>query len=410
MKRLLVLVSALLVIALIFTSVISCTSPTTTAPTTAAPTTAAPTTAAPTTAAPTTAAPTTAAPTTAAPTTAAPTTAAPTAAPVTLRFNTKTSPSLMSSVNAFNWMSSEIEKRSNGRVKIQVYLAGALAAPPIAYDSLVAGVMDINEGSDQDTAGRFPTADIIHLPFGFQSTWVGAQAINDWYFNFKPKEYDQTIILQIGCNPPALIGTANKPVRVLADIKGLSIRSPGNVENGMLTALGAVPRPLQIGEITGALSKGVIDGILLSPEGYPAFKLFDSIKYVTDIGAFAPVGGTFFAMNKDAWNKLSAADQQLVMKTVQDTAFLRCQFQDRDLASASATFKGLPGKEWITLSADELAKWKALANTANDNFVKNMTSKGLPGADYIKYVQERQAYWATQTPPPIPSQFATPAK
>jgi TRAP-type transport system periplasmic protein len=402
MKRLLVLISALVIIALIFTSVISCTTTTPTATTPAATTPAATTPAA------TTPGATTPAATTPAATTPAATT--PASAAVTLRFNTKTSPSLKSSVDSFNWMSSEIEKRSNGRIKIQVYLAGALAAPAIAYDSLVAGVMDINEGSDQDTPGRFPTLDIIHLPFGFPSTWVGAHAINDWYFNFKPKEFDQSIILQVGCNPQALIGTANKPVRVLADIKGLSIRSPGNVENGMIQAMGAVPRPVQIGEITGALSKGVIDGILLSPEAYPAFKLFDSIKYITDIGAFAPVGGTFIQMNKEAWNKLSAADQQLVLTTVQDAAFLRCQFQDRDLQSAITTFKGLPGKEWITLSGDELTRWETIAYTANDTYIKSMTDKGLPGADYVKYIKDRAAYWATQTPSALPAPAASPAK
>ena len=106
-------------------------------------------------------------------------------------------------------------------------------------------------------------------------------------------------------------------------------------------------------------------------------------------------------MNKDVYNKLSADDQKLVMSVIQDTAFLRCQYQDRDLATAIKTFKSLPGKEWITLSSDELAKWKTVANTATTTFIQSETASGNPGADWVKYVQDRQAYWATQTPPPI---------
>ena len=329
-------------------------------------------------------------------------------ATITLRFNSKTQPSLASAVDSFNWLVSEVSKQTQGRIKITLYLSGALAGPPQAYDALINGVMDINEGAPNDSPGRFPATDICDLPWGFPSTWAGTHALNDWYFNFKPAEWSQTVVMLLDCTNPALIGTANKPVRTLADLKGLNIRSGGNIENGELTALGAVPRPVNLGEVPGALSKGVVDGILLSPEAYPAFKLFDSIKYITDIGAIAPAAPAYMAMNKDAWNKLSAQDQQILLKAVQDSGFLRAQYIDRDLQSAVTTFKSLPGKEWITLPASEITKWQAAANVATTDYIQNISSKGMPAADYTKYLQERLAYWAKQTPPPLPS-IAAPA-
>lgn len=342
-------------------------------------------------------------PTTTTPTKTTTTTTAATTAPapitaVQLKFNSQAPPTLKSSAIPFQWICTETEKRTEGRVKITLYPANALAAPPEAYDATIKGATDISDGVCSYTPGRFPASAIADLPLGFPGAWVGAHAISDWYLKFKPKEYDQAQVLYLTCNPPALICTTKKPVRTLEDIKGLSIRTPGDVESKMLEALGAIPRPMPIGDIFESLSKGVLDGILISPESFPAFRFQEVINYVTDIGAFAPVTPTYLVMNKTSWGKLSAKDQETLAAVAMEAMDQRGKLQDNDLVSAIQMFKGLPGREIITLSPAETTKWKDKIKVVTDTYISDMQAKGFPGADYVKYLQERIDYWSKQKP------------
>ncbi|MFC1905322.1 TRAP transporter substrate-binding protein [Chloroflexota bacterium] len=301
-------------------------------------------------------------------------------------------------MNAFNFFCDEMGKRTEGRVKVTLYPAGALAPPPEAFNACVKGVADISESVAGFTAGAFPGTQVGELPLGMPSSWVSSNVMNDWYNNFKPKEYDQVVVLFLSAQPPPWIATVNKPVRSLEDLKGLTIRTSGAVDAKTLEALGAIPRPMPVTEIYEALSKGVIEGVAISVEAFPAFKLHEVIKYSTDITKIDWATPGYLVMNRDSWGKLSSQDQKTLSAVAKETFNMRAKAQDGDLAGAMKMFTGLPGREVIKLSPAEMAKWEAKVSVVIDDWVSGVTAKGLPGADYVKYAKERIDYWSKQKP------------
>jgi TRAP-type C4-dicarboxylate transport system substrate-binding protein len=314
--------------------------------------------------------------------------------PIELTFNTISPPPLVSSVVPFEYICSEVEKRTEGRVKITLYLAGALAPAPEVFSATVNGVCDIGDSVASYTAGAFPATEVGELPLGFPSSWVGSHVMNDWYNEFEPEEYDKVVVLFLAANPPPSIGTVNKPIRTLEDLQGLTIRSSGVQDANTLEALGAVPRPMPIGDIYEALSKGTIEGVAISVESFPAFQFHEVIKYVTDISEIAWIAPTYLVMNKDSWDRMKGKDQDIVLEVALEAMEMRCTAQDSDLVGAQQMFVGLEGKEYITLSSAEMARWQATVQTVIDGYVNGVEAEGLPGDDYVDYVLERIEYWS----------------
>ena len=58
----------------------------------------------------------------------------------------------------------EVEKRTNGRVKVIYYPAAILTPDRQTYDSVVKGIADIGMGVPAYTRGKFPLSEVIDLP------------------------------------------------------------------------------------------------------------------------------------------------------------------------------------------------------------------------------------------------------
>jgi TRAP-type C4-dicarboxylate transport system substrate-binding protein len=70
-----------------------------------------------------------------------------------------------------------------------------------------------------------------------------------------------------------------KPVKSLADLKGMKIRTPGGLQTSYIKALGAEPVFMPLGDVYLALETGTIDGLVTCPPLVLAFKLFEVAKY-----------------------------------------------------------------------------------------------------------------------------------
>ena len=80
----------------------------------------------------------------------------------------------------------ELDKRTNGRVKIQFFAGGSLLKAPQMYEGVVTGISDIGLAHVEYTPGRFPVTEVCDLPLGYPSGWVANQVVNDFYNEFKP--------------------------------------------------------------------------------------------------------------------------------------------------------------------------------------------------------------------------------
>ena len=111
----------------------------------------------------------------------------------------------------------------------------------------------------------------IRSYYGYASGWVASQVYNDFYNEFKPKEFDAVKVLWMNASPNSAIATAKKPIRQLEDLKGMTIRAP-SMAGEVIKALGGNPAPTPMPEVYDAIAKGVIDGEASNFETLFAFK------------------------------------------------------------------------------------------------------------------------------------------
>ena len=114
----------------------------------------------------------------------------------------------------------EIEKRTNGKVKITLYPAGSLTPPKQAYEGVVQGISDIAMTVAAYEWGRFPLFSILDLQVGYPDAYCPTRIANKLYAKYKPKELDDVHVCYIFGHGPGHLHT-KKPVRKFEDLKGL---------------------------------------------------------------------------------------------------------------------------------------------------------------------------------------------
>ncbi len=283
---------------------------------------------------------------------------------------------------ATNW-AKEIEKRTNGRVKIVLYPAETLTPAAQTYDGVVKGISDIGQSCLSYTTGRFPVLESIDLPVQFRSSKQGSRVAWEVYKKFRPKEFNDTKLLFAFTSSPGLFQT-RKPIRSLEDIKGMRIRCTGG-NAPMVKALEAVPVAIPMPETYFALQRGVCDGTLCPFESLKGFRLGEVIKYTTEFYVY--VTSFFVSMNLDKWKTLPT-DVQRVFEDVSEqwVDITGKAWDDADEVGKKYSL-GL-GNKIVTLQKGQQAIWTQRFRPIIDKYTTNLEAKGLPGKAVVDYIFE----------------------
>ena len=287
----------------------------------------------------------------------------------------------------------ELEKRTNGRVKVDFFAGGSLLKAPAMFEGVVNGIADIGYSHVYYTAGRMPVTETVGLPLGYPSAWVGSQVMNDFYNKFKPKEFDKVRVLWMNTSTPSAIAS-KKPVRKLEDLKGLTIRAPG-LSGEIMKALGGTPAPTPMMEVYDAIAKGVIDGEASNFETLIAFKFAEVVKYSTSIWQITYPFPFYCVMNKKSYEKLPP-DIRVIFDQLVGEYKERYILLWNSVDFVGKAFGQKKGVEFIDLPPSELAKWQAAVEPVIENYVKKMVGKGFSEKEvrsWIAFLRERIDYW-----------------
>jgi TRAP-type C4-dicarboxylate transport system substrate-binding protein len=285
---------------------------------------------------------------------------------------------------AIGW-AKEIEKRTDGRVKITVFPGGTLTPADKCYDGVEKGLSDIGMSVMGYTRGKFPLSEVIDLPLGYRSGTAATDLINAYYKKFSPKEFDQVAIMYLHAHGPGFLHT-KKPVATMADLKGMKIRCTGLAAK-IVSALGGTPVAMPMGETYDALSRGVVDGSMAPQESLEGWKWGEVVKSSSQCYGAAYSTAFFVCMNKAKWNALPPDIQAIIEKVNQEWIAKTGKAWD-DMDAAGRAFTVAQGNTIITFSEEENAAWAKAVKPILDGYVENMTKKGLPGAETLAFCQE----------------------
>jgi TRAP-type C4-dicarboxylate transport system substrate-binding protein len=287
-------------------------------------------------------------------------------------------------VLATQW-AEEINKRTNGRVKITMFPGGTLTPADKCYDGVVKGLSDIGMSVVSYTRGRFPLTEVIDLPLGYKNGLAATKLVNAYYKRFKPKEFDDTKVMYLHAHGPGILHT-KKPVAKLEDLKGVKIRSTGTVAK-IVSALGATPVAMPMPETYDALQKGIAEGVMCPVEALEGWKLGEVVKSTTLNYGSAYTIAFFVVMNKERWNSLPPDIQKIIEQVNEEWIEKTGKSWDEIDASGMQFTKKL-GNQVIQLSKEEDERWVKAVKPIFDDYVKDMKAKGLPGEEALKFCLE----------------------
>ncbi|MCX5851709.1 MAG: TRAP transporter substrate-binding protein [Deltaproteobacteria bacterium] len=276
----------------------------------------------------------------------------------------------------------EIQKRTNGAVTITAFPGGTLTKADQCYDGVAKGISDIGMSCFAYTRGRFPVMESLDLPHGYPTGMVATRVANEFYQEMKPAELNDVKLLYIHAHGPGLLHT-KKPVKTIADLKGMKIRCPNP---SVASALGAVPVAMPQGETYEALQKGVVEGTFAPMETLKGWKQAEVIKYTTECTDIGYTTAMFVVMNLDKWNALPDDIKKIFEEVSLQWIDKHGTVWDESDAEGRAFSLSL-GNEIIPLSAEENARWAAAAQPAIDEYVKAKEEKGLPGKKAIAEIR-----------------------
>jgi TRAP-type C4-dicarboxylate transport system substrate-binding protein len=288
-------------------------------------------------------------------------------------------------VSAVEW-GKEIEKRTNGRVKITMFPGGTLTPGDKCYDGVVKGLSHVGMSVFSYTVGKFPLMEVIDLPLGYKSGAVATTVTNEFYAKFKPKELDEVKVMFLMGIAPSKIHT-KKPVNKLEDLKGMKIRATGTVAR-IVAALGATPVAMPMPDTYDALSRGVVEGVVCPIEALEGWRLGEVVKYTTQNISTTNSIAQFVVMNKGTWNSLSPDIQKIIEKINEEWIPKMGALWD-ELDKSALDFVIKKGNKIISLSMEEQEQWVKAVRPLLEDYVNRMKAKGLPGDEALKFCLDR---------------------
>ena len=205
------------------------------------------------------------------------------------------------------WMK-KVEKESNGRIKFERYPAMQLGGTPgQLYDQVKDGVADVTWTLPGTTAGRFPRVEVFELPFMMSNAEATSKAYWEYVQTYAKDEFKDVHLLAVNVHGPGMFHTVNKPIKSIADLRGMKLRGPTRQVTKLLASLGATPVGMPLPGIPDALSKGVIDGAVIPWEVVPSVKVHELAKYHSEFDPSLPALYTttfVMTMNKAKYESL----------------------------------------------------------------------------------------------------------
>src|SRR5215467_3295698 len=161
--------------------------------------------------------------------------------------------------------------------------------------------------------------------------------------------------------------SANKPIKVPADYKGLKMRiQSSKVLGDEIKALGAIPQVMAFSEVYQALQTGVVDGTENPPSNFYTQKMHEVQKYLalTDHGVIEYAVIT----NKKFWDGLPADIRTTLEGAMKDATKYANDIAKKENDDALEAVKKSGRTQIITLTPEEKAAMKkALVVVHKDN-------------------------------------------
>ncbi|MBL4645140.1 MAG: TRAP transporter substrate-binding protein, partial [Rhizobiales bacterium] len=255
-----------------------------------------------------------------------------------------------------------IAEKTAGKITVSTFMGGELGpGPGEQFNRAVDGVADIVFGLPGYTASNFPKTLLAELPGVITPETGTAKLLAN--LDMLKGEYRRVVLLGLWNNAPNLLLMAEKPIHTMDDLKGLKIRVPSRNAGLVVEAWGATPVSMPAPEIYNSMQTGVVDGAMIDATTLVAFRLAEVTNFITT-GMDTTISEFFMIMNRDSFGELSDSQQKIVLEAGRQASVNGNASWLAVAEKAMASFVATDGKELITLTSAEAAKFNAASKPA----------------------------------------------
>ncbi|HRN76103.1 TRAP transporter substrate-binding protein [Ottowia sp.] len=276
---------------------------------------------------------------------------------------------------AIDTFAKEVEKRTNGRYKIQTFYNGALGGERESIEAVQLGTQELAYSSTGPVPNFVPETKILDVPFLFRDK-AHARAVldgpigDDLLKKFDSKGFKALAWAENGFRH---MTNSKRDVKTPDDLKGLKMRTMENpVHITAYKALGIITTPMAFPEVFTALQQGTVDG-QENPLSVIISAKFDQVqKHLSLTGhVYSPA---IFVMNKAVFDKLSDADKKAFIEAAKEGTKANRAKVDEDDAKGVADLRS---KGMTVIDNVDKSKFVAALQSVSADFEKQFGKENL---------------------------------
>lgn len=302
------------------------------------------------------------------------------------------------------WWGQEVEKRSNGEIKIQFFWANSLVKWQDCLPAIQSGITDmcwISSSYHPANLGNYMILDNM-LNYGDDYVAAVKAAIDtveqqpDMVAEMKRADIVKMMSHISGHGP---IGT-KRPLKSLDEMKGKTLRTYGGARTDFYKDLGMNPIFMTFPEMYNAMDRGTVDAlgenVLMLANSFKLNEVIGNVHMANPPGANGNGGvvGSAFFMRGERWRSLKPEHQKMLRD-------LRLEYAIRYASSLMEMEKTIradwAAKNKITFQTSSPADAQRIlksANVANETFFKTQEAAGAKNvrAVWDYYLKARKRY------------------
>lgn len=235
----------------------------------------------------------------------------------------------------------ELEKQSEGKLKLNIYPSGQLGGERECLELLQIGSLDITKVSAAVLENFIPEYKVFSVPYMFRD--------KAHTFSVFDSKIGESLLLKgekFRLRGLTFYDAGSRsfymkeaPVQYPSDLVGKKIRvQKSNMAVAMVNELGGSPTPISWGELYTALQQGVVDGAENNPPSFYTSKHYEVCKfYSLDEHTAVP---DVLLIGTDTWNRLNSQEKEWLKKAVDvSTIAQRKLWSDSEKESLAAVKK-----------------------------------------------------------------------
>ena len=277
-------------------------------------------------------------------------------------------------VQAVRYMGDLLKQRSNGKMSVKVFAQGALGSEKDAIEQTKIGALAMVRVNSAAMNNICEATIVPTMPFLFRSTEHMRHVLDGPIGDdiLKSCEKNSFIGLAWYDSGSRSMYTTKRPIKTLADAKGMKIRvQQSDLWVSLLEAMHANATPMPWGEVYTALKTGLVDGAENNWPSYESSRQFEVAKYYSlTEHSMAP---EMLLFSKVAWDRLSKEDQAMVRQAAKDSVpYMRKLWDERELKS-----RKLVEASGVQIIQVDKTSFQAAMKPVYDRFITSAQMKDL---------------------------------